>query len=262
MENTNENLNLSNDNGSDEFLESKTILEHLNDLRRTLFFDVIIVAIFFVIELLFFNDYVVDFVIAPIKEQNIEIIYTNVSEAFAVKLKLAFITSVIAASPIIFISIWLFIRSALYKAERKLIAPTLIISYMLFVVGVVFAYFMVFRLAIIYLVQFGEDTATPMLAFNSYVSFLFGFLIPFGVVFELPVVIVVLTRLGIVNSDMLKTARKYIILVIFTLAAILTPPDVVSQVMLGLPMYVLFEVGVFASRLVKPREVPLLNFEE
>ena len=125
---------------------------------------------------------------------------------------------------------------------------------LLFLMGVVFCYRAVYMLALDFFLVSGENLATPMLSIDKYVGFLFSFVLPFGLVFELPVAIYMLTRVGLVNYEMLSKTRKFVILAIFVIAAILTPPDVVSQVMLGIPMLLLFEVGVQVSRFVKPRE--------
>ena len=115
-------------------------------------------------------------------------------------------------------------------------------------------HFAVYSLAVDFFLVAGDSLATPMLSIDKYVSFLFGFLVPFGVAFQLPVVLYLTTRVGLTTPDMLRSKRKYVILAIFVLAAILTPPDVVSQVALGLPMCGLYEIGILVSRCTKARE--------
>ncbi|MBR0164337.1 MAG: twin-arginine translocase subunit TatC [Lachnospiraceae bacterium] len=237
-----------------ETLQTKPLTGHLKDLRRLLIFMMLLVFAVFLVFFLMWPKELVALVSDPIREMGIEIIYTNVSEAFTTQIKLCFIAAVVCASPVLFFAIWRFIRPALYKKERRAFSFLAVAAFLLFVTGVSFAWLMVFRLAVNFLVFSGENIATPMLSLENYVSFLFSFLVPFGIVFEMPVVIVILTRFGIVSTGLLTKARKYVVLVIFTLAAILTPPDVVSQVMLGLPMLVLYEAGILLSRLVKPRE--------
>ena len=236
-----------------ETLQTKPITAHLKDLRRLLVFMMVLVLAVFLAFFLLIPKELVSLVSTPVRELGIEIIYTNVSEAFTTQIKLCFIAAVVSTSPVLFFAIWRFIRPALYKKERRAFSLLTVVAFLLFVGGVAFAWLMVFRLAVIFLVFSGESIATPMLSLEKYVSFLFSFLIPFGVVFEMPVVIILLTRIGIVSTKVLTKARKYVVLVIFTLAAILTPPDVVSQVMLGLPMLVLYEAGILLSRLIKPR---------
>lgn len=235
-------------------LEAKPLLDHLRDLRRTLLFCLAVVIVFFLVIFILYSKQLVQWISQPVSELGIDIIYTDVSEAFTCQLKLSFIAAAVAASPLIFLALWLFVRPALYREERLAFGLLTVCGLLLFAAGVAFAYLMVFRLAVNFFVVSGEDVATPMLSLERYVSFLFSFLLPFGVMFETPIVVVVLTRVGLVNAKMLGKARKYIIFAIFVLAAILTPPDVVSQVMLGLPLVVMFEVSIQLSRLVRPRK--------
>lgn len=137
------------------------------------------------------------------------------------------------------------------KKSRRLL---FVLALLLFLTGVVFCYFAVYSLAVDFFLVAGDSLATPMLSIDKYVSFLFGFLVPFGVAFQLPVVLYLTTRVGLTTPDMLRSKRKYVILAIFVLAAILTPPDVVSQVALGLPMCGLYEIGILVSRCTKARE--------
>ena len=145
---------------------------------------------------------------------------------------------------------------AVYSTFFSLLPPVIaiVLALLLFLTGVVFCYFAVYSLAVDFFLVAGDSLATPMLSIDKYVSFLFGFLVPFGVAFQLPVVLYLTTRVGLTTPDMLRSKRKYVILAIFVLAAILTPPDVVSQVALGLPMCGLYEIGILVSRCTKARE--------
>lgn len=238
---------------NNEKLERKTILEHLMDLRRTLLFSLILIVVLFLVISTVMSKQLVQWIIQPIKDMGISIIYTNVSEAFTSQLLLSIIASCIVASPFIFVALWLFIRPALYKKERLWFGMLFIAGLIMFAVGVVFAYLVVFRLAINFFIVSGEDIAKPMLSLEKYVHFLFAFLVPFGIMFQTPIVVAVLTKLGIVNANMLSKVRKYLILLIFVIAAVLTPPDVVSQVLLALPLLVLYEISIIISRFISPR---------
>ena len=180
-------------------------------------------------------------------------IYTEVSEAFGAQTKLSLIAGVVLASPVIFAAVWWFVRPALTPKERVSALGYLLTAMFLFFIGVLFAYRFVFFLAVNFFVTMGDDMAVPMFSLGKYIDFLFAFLVPFGIMFELPVVVIWLAKLGLITASQLKRARKYCILVIFTIAAILTPPDVVSQCMLAFPLLALFEIsvlcaGVFGSK--------------
>lgn len=241
-------------NDSDVTLESRPLAEHLAALRKTLV--VCILAIFgsFLAVFLLRAEQLVTFVTQPLTDQSIQVIFTGVAEAFTAQTKLSLIVGVVLASPVVLTAVWLYIRPALHRKERVVSAILVIVAVGLFALGVYFAYQYVFFLAVNFFVYAGENVAAPMISLGTYVNFLFSFLIPFGVMFELPILIVGLTKMGLVTTRDLKKARKYVIFAIFIAAAILTPPDVVSQVMLGVPMCILYEVGVICSWLFRTRE--------
>ncbi len=161
---------------------------------------------------------------------------------------MSLIAGTVLGSPVVFGSIWWFVRPALHRRERRAALVYLSAALILFILGVMFAYRFVFFLAVNFFVTMGDNMATPMFSLGKYVSFLFAFLVPFGIMFELPVLVIWLSRLGLVTAQQLVRARKFIILAVFTVAAVLTPPDVVSQCMLAVPLLVLFEVSVLCAR--------------
>ena len=183
----------------------------------------------------------------------ITLIYTAVSEAMTTKLKVSLISGIVVVSPFIFYQIWSFIKPALYENEIRTFRVLFFLGLFMFLLGVVFCYRYVYELALNFFIIAGEDLATPMLSIDKYVGFLFSFVLPFGVVFELPIAVYMGTRMGWVDYARLSHYRKYVFFGIFVLAAILTPPDVVSQIMLGVPIYILYEVGVLVSRFTKNR---------
>ena len=183
----------------------------------------------------------------------VEVIYTAVSEALTTQFRVSFVLAVILASPYIIFCIWRFIKPALYDNEIRMTRMLFVLALFLFLLGIVFCYRYVYNLAIDFFLVAGEDLATPMLSIDKYVNFLFSFLLPFGIVFELPVALYIAARMGVVNYSQLAKFRKYVFFAIFIMAAILTPPDVISQVMLGVPMYVLYEIGVQVVRFTKPK---------
>ena len=234
--------------------EELTLRDHLLALRRTIIVCLVAVGVAFVASFYFVIDPLMRWITAPIEARGVQVIYTAVSEALTTKLKVAVVTAIIIAFPVIVWQIWRFVKPALYPREQRSFRVFFFFALVLFLIGIVFCYASVFFLAIDFFMISGENLATPMLSLDKYISFLFGFLLPFGVAFMLPVFIYITTRVGLTTPEMLVGKRKFVILGIFIMAAILTPPDVVSQVMLGIPMLLLYEVGILVSRLVVKRE--------
>ena len=231
-----------------------SLLSHLLALRKVVIISAVAVIAAFFAVFYFGIDALMGWIIGPISARGIEIIYTAMSEALMTKFKVALIAAVIVASPVVIWQAWSFIKPALYPQEQKAFRVLFFLALLLFLLGVMFCYFAVYTLAVDFFLIQGDGLATPMLSIDKYVNFLFGFIVPFGVAFQLPVFLYLTTRMGWTNYKMLSTKRKYVLLGIFVVAAILTPPDVVSQVALGVPLYVLFEIGVQVARLTKPRE--------
>ena len=234
--------------------EKQPLLYHLMGLRTLLMHCGAAILIGFIATFYFLCEPLMNFIISPITARGFDIIYTAVSEALTTQLKVSFIAGVVIVSPYLFYQIWAYVKPALYDNEIRLFRMLFFIALILFLTGIVFCYHFVYTLALNFFFVAGENLATPMLSIDKYIGFLFGFILPFGIVFELPIALFMFTRLGWVNYEMLRSSRKYIFFGIFIFAAILTPPDVVSQCMLGLPMYLLYEVGVLVARFTKPRE--------
>ena len=191
--------------------------------------------------------------LSPISARGIEVIYTAMSEALMTKMKVSFIAAVVLVSPVLLWQVWSFIKPALYPHEKKSVRLLFWVTVFLFLLGVAFCYSAVYMLAVDFFLVSGENLAVPMLSIDKYVSFLFGFVLPFGLAFELPVALYLTTRMGLTNYQMLASKRKYVILAVAVIAAILTPPDIVSQVMLGIPILLLFELSLLICRWIKPR---------
>ena len=240
--------------GEGEAEETLSLRDHLLALRKVIVVSLAAVGVAFVAAFYFIIDPLMAWITAPIEARGVQVIYTAVSEALTTKLKVAIVTAVVIAFPVIIWQVWSFIKPALYPKERKSFRLFFFFALILFLIGIVFCYLSVFFLAIDFFMVSGEGLATPMLSLDKYISFLFGFLLPFGVAFMLPVFIYITTRVGLTTPEMLVSKRKFVILGIFVMAAILTPPDVVSQVMLGIPMLALYEVGILVARLVKRPE--------
>ena len=231
--------------------EIGSLLSHFKALRRAVVISIEAVLIGFAGIYLLAIDYLMSLIVTPIKARGIEIIYTAMSEAFVTKLKVSFVAGAILASPIIIWQFWSFIRPALYPREKKMFKLIFTAALVLFLLGVAFCYGAVYMIAIDFFLVAGDNLATPMLSLDKYVGFLFGFVLPFGATFQLPIVLYITTKIGWTNYQSLASKRKYVVLAVFTIAAILTPPDVISQIALGIPMVILYEVGVQISRLVQ-----------
>lgn len=234
-------------------LPRETLLSHLMALRKVLVVSGIAIGICFVIIFFGFSQMLMDFLRAPLVNRNVTVVYTAIAESLTTQMKASLIAGVIAASPVVIFQIWTFLKPALYPQEGKLFVGLFFIALTLFIVGVVFAYVIVFNMAITFFLITGEGIATPMISIESYVNFLFSFILPFGLMFEMPIAMIILTNMGIVSVSSFTKVRKYVIFAIFVAAAILTPPDVLSQVLLGTPLVILYEAGILAARVAEKR---------
>ena len=232
----------------------QSVGEHLIALRKILLRSAAAIGIAFVVVFYVAIDHLMGFITGPIVERGITVIYTEMSAALMTKLKVAFIAGIVVACPYVFWQIWTFIKPALYAHEKRAFRLTFAATVFLFLLGVVFCYAAVYFLAVDFFLIAGEDLATPMLAIDKYVSFLFGFVGPVGLAFELPVALYITTKMGLTNHQMLASKRKFVILAVVVIAAFLTPPDVVSQIMLSIPILLLFEISLLICKAVKPRE--------
>ncbi|MGN1367470.1 MAG: twin-arginine translocase subunit TatC [Aristaeellaceae bacterium] len=231
----------------------QSLLTHLAALRKVLIVSAAAILIAFALVFYTCIDQLMSLLVQPIVDRGIEIIYTAMSEALVTKLKVAIIAGVVLASPVVIWQIWSFVAPALYPKEKRTVTIVFAIMVVLFLLGVTFCYGAVYLLAVDFFLVSGENLATPMLSIDKYIGFLFGFVVPFGVAFELPVILYITSSMGLTNYQMLASKRKYIILGVVVVAAVLTPPDVVSQVMLAIPILLLFEIGLLITRLVHPR---------
>jgi len=235
-----------------------SLTEHLVELRKRLIHAVIALGIGF-LACYYFKDGIFNIVTKPLTEalpKNSYLIYTGLTEAFFVYMKLAFFASLLLTSPFIFYQIWKFIEPGLLAQEKKFVVPFVLSSSLLFVSGVLFGYFVVLPPAFEFFVSFNNKYLQAMISFSDYLSLFVTFLLGFGVSFELPIIIFFLARLGIVNAQMLSKQRRYAILVIFITAAVLTPsPDALSQILMAIPLMFLYEVSIFVAKFAAKKKV-------
>jgi len=227
-----------------------SLSEHLTDLRKVFTISIIAIVLCSAVTYFVFGNQLYNLITDPLKSLDVKLVYIGMAEAFITKIKIAVLAGVIVAMPIIMFQIWRFLAPALFPKERRLVLLVLPLSIILFAMGVSFAYLVVFEFAARFLLVVVSGDLEPMLSVGPYVSFLISFLIPFGIVFELPMVVFFLARFGIVNHRWLSKNRKFAVLIFFVIGAVLTPPDVVSQVLLAGPMMLLFEISVLIARFV------------
>ncbi len=224
---------------------------HLEELRRRLIVCFIAVGIGFVISY-GFKEKLFQLLIKPLlsaMKAGDKLIFTGLSEAFFTYLKVAFISGIILAAPVILYQFWMFVAPGLYKKEKRVIIPIVLLSSFFFIGGALFGYFLVFPVGFKFFLGFATETIRPLPSIREYLSFAAKLLLAFGLVFELPVVITFLARLGLVSVDFLKQNRKYAIVLIFIGAAILTPgPDVISQIMMAVPLMILYEISILGAK--------------
>ncbi len=187
-----------------------------------------------------------------------ELVFTTPTEAFWTYMKVAMIMGVFIAMPVILWNVWAFVAPGLHKHERRYAAPFVLAGTLLFLSGGAFALFVIIPFAINFLVSFGQEQGLkPMITISSYIDFIIKFTLAFGVVFELPVVITLLSMLGIVTPQFLSKNRKYAVLINFIVAAILTPtPDVVNQTLMAGPLCILYELGIVSARIFGRKKKP------
>lgn len=179
-----------------------------------------------------------------------QMIATDVVGVFLVPVKVAFLVAFIVALPYVLYQVWAFVAPGLYMHEKRLVGPLVVASSGLFIVGMSFAYFLVFPVVFKFMASVAPEGVAWMTDIDKYLSFVLTTFVAFGVTFEVPVVVIVLVRVGVVSVEKLKEVRPYVIVGAFVIGAIFTPPDVISQVMLAVPLWMLYELGIVAARFV------------
>ncbi len=230
--------------------EKQPFLTHLEELRNRLIVCAIAIGIGFVISYIF-SKQLFSFLILPLTEvlpADSHLIFTNLPEMFIAYIKVALIAGIILAIPVIFYELWMFLAPALYRREKGYLIPFVLFSSILFLVGSLFGYFVVFPYGFKFFIGFATEDIQALPSVKQYFSFTIRLLLAFGVVFELPVVVFFMTKIGLITPDSMKRFRKFAILSSFILSAILTPPDVATQMMMALPIIILYEVSILISK--------------
>lgn len=222
---------------------------HLEELRQRLIRCFIAIGICFAVSYLF-KEKLFDLLTLPLisaMQPDSKLIFTGLPEAFFTYLKAALLSGIFLASPVILYQFWMFVVPGLYRTERKLLAPIILLSSIFFICGALFGYFIVFPLGFQFFLGFANENIQALPSMREYLSFASKLLIAFGLAFELPIVITFLAKLGIVTVGFLRKNRKYALLLFFVAAAILTPPDVVSQIMMAFPLMALYEISILGA---------------
>lgn len=242
--------------------------EHLGELRDRLVRSFIAVGIGFACAY-FFKERLFEILIAPLvtamgESGNAKMIFTGLPEAFFTYLKVSLLAGIMAASPVLFYEFWMFISPGLYRTEKKYLLPIVILSVFFFMLGSSFGYFIVFPYGFAFFLGFATDTIQAMPSMKEYLGFSSKMLLAFGLVFELPLVLTFMARMGLVTVDFLKKNRKYALLIFFVGAALITPPDVVTQIMMAVPLMILYEISIIGAKLFgkKARDADSENSED
>jgi sec-independent protein translocase protein TatC len=239
---------------------------YLQEVRKRLILSFIAVGAGFLI-CYYFSDSIFEILTAPLINniQNIHVestlIFRTVAEAFFTYMKVGFVAGLMLASPFILYQIWGLVVSRLDQDKRRYVLLFVLGGSLFFALGILFGYFVALPFGCKFLLRYASNTIKPMPDMNEYLSFSVKFLLTFGLVFEFPILLLILARIGIINAKMLAQKRRYAILLIFVFAFIISPPDLISQVLMALPLMGLYEVGILLCRVFRKKPEDILTNE-
>ena len=248
-----------------EFNKNKQpLLEHLIELRSRIIKTMIMIIVFFIFFYIF-ADNIYNFLVKPYAnavagEEGRRLIFTALHETFFTYIRVAIFASLFVSLPFLLIQLWIFIAPGLYKNEKNVVLPYLLATPILFILGSALVYYLIMPLAIKFFLSFesiGGNGALPIqleAKVNEYLSLIMRLILAFGVCFQLPVALTLMARVGLVSSEGLKKNRKYVMVGVFAVAAILTPPDPISQIGLGIPILLLYELSIIAVSFIEKRK--------
>ena len=245
--------------------DGNSFTSHFIELRSRLLNSLIFILIAFIFSYIF-AEQIYNFLVEPysnaVKDDQISrrLIFTALHETFITYIKVAFFSAIFIGSPVLLIQVYKFLAPGLYKNEKKAILPYLISTPILFLLGAVLVYYLVMPLAIKFFLSFetiGSNTTLPIqleAKVNEYLSLIMRLIFAFGISFQLPILLNLLARIGVVNSNYLRERRRYVIVIIFAVAALLTPPDPITQVGLAIPLLLLYELSIFTVKFIEKKK--------
>ena len=229
---------------------------HIADLRKRLTISTITVVVMFFACFTFYEP-ILEWMMAPVKHAlpvGTSMIAVEIQETFFTAMKVAFFAGFIISLPVIFWQLWLFLAPGLYDHEKKLVVPFVFFATLMFLLGAAFAYYIVVPVGFDFLIAFGNSVVSVLPSIGKYVGFFTKLLIGFGIAFELPVITFFLAKIGLVNDQMLKDFFRYAVVLIFIVAAVLTPPDVISQALMAAPLLILYGVSIYIAKVFNPAQ--------
>lgn len=252
-------------------MDKQPITEHLGELRKRILMALTAVVISFAASF-YFSEFIFNVLTMPLHNtlilsfkkpfftyqttnSDLTLVFLGPAEALWMHFKISLVAGIVISSPVIFYEVWRFISPGLLLKEKRYVLPFVFITTFLFLIGALFCFAIVLPFAMNFLLTYKTENLKPMLSVGKYIDFCLKFILAFGAVFELPVVVVFLTKMGIVTTEFLAKNRKYAVLLAFVLAAILTPtPDAFNQTLMAVPIIVLYEVGIWASRIFNKKK--------
>ncbi len=231
-----------------------SFVAHLDEMRSRLIVSLIAIIII-TLGSFFFSDHIIKFLTGPYLKTGLKLNVFNLIEGFMIRLKASLIAGIIIALPIIVYEIYKYIAPAIEIKDRKFIGISVVAALFLLYLGIAFTFFLLLPFAIQILISFTPDDMASIIGASKYLSFVLLFCLAMGIMFELPIIIMILTRIGIITPEILISKRKYALVLIWIIAAVLTPPDVLTQMMLAIPVMLLYEISIIISKLIIKRRI-------
>ena len=238
-----------------EQLQSQPFMDHLIEFRNRALRSIAAIALVF-IGLFAFSNQLYLYISEPLRQylpESSSMIATDVASPFLTPFKLTLVLSLFAAMPYILYQVWAFVAPGLYQREKKVVIPLFMSSVILFYAGMAFAYYIVFPLVFMFFTSIGPEGVAIMTDIRSYLDFVLKLFFAFGISFEIPIAVVILSWMGAVDPDNLAKKRPYVFVICFVFGMLLTPPDILSQTLLAIPMWLLFEVGILFGRMIRAK---------